>query len=567
MPDNETNNIVLDILYIAKENKLIPEPDKSGNIEYKLRLDKKDFKKQDNMISQIVWRMNEGKNQCGRYEAHYILGIHDDGKFSDLSESVLNNTTNIFRGMVKRAGAKIVSEKTYVFPGNKMITHVVVHRDNKERHILEANVMIVGATGSCKSSLMGRLTYGQKDDGNGFTRKLVLRHTHEKISGNTSSTKYDTIGFMGSNIMNYSVGIEFNMENIYNSSDRLVNLIDLPGDLRYIKTILFAVSSVKPDNIIVCIPWRTEIDPDPVQYIERNAGMYRLIVRICIVYAVQPIIVLTKSDLVHDVDPAIKSQFVSNILKIFNEWARLDHLDQGDQGDQGDHPENHGSMALLSANPHNSVISIDFYKSPPIEVSGITDQGSDELINTLQGIAAIRPEKTNHDTLFVVNDSFNIPDTGIIFHGTVLYGTVELNQTVDVLCHGIIMKQKIKSLHRKTLDVELLRTRESGSLTFYGKNDKLLDKTMMIIGPSWERHIVTKTRVVSQFNDIKLKPQQYLLFVNNNIITVLLFQTNDNLIFEVQCTCNTNFLLNTTIGILKDEQQNYFFVKFIDAFL
>src|SRR5579872_5643477 len=94
---------IIDLLYLPKEGKLIPEPDQSGNIEYKLRLDKKDIKKRDNMISQMLWRMNEGRNQYGRYEAHYILGVHDDGTFSDMTEQALAHTTNILRGIVKKA--------------------------------------------------------------------------------------------------------------------------------------------------------------------------------------------------------------------------------------------------------------------------------------------------------------------------------------------------------------------------------------------------------------------------------------------------------------------------------
>src|SRR5437868_9831432 len=111
--NNVTKNIVLDILYKPEQGKLIPEPDKSGNIEYKLRLDKKDAEKRDNMVSQMLWRMNEGRNLYGRYEANYILGIHDDGSFSDMTEHDLMKSTNILKGIAKKANAKIVSEKIY----------------------------------------------------------------------------------------------------------------------------------------------------------------------------------------------------------------------------------------------------------------------------------------------------------------------------------------------------------------------------------------------------------------------------------------------------------------------
>src|SRR5436190_11039917 len=96
--DSSTSNTIksiIDLLYLPLEGKLIPEPDKKGNIEYKLRLDKKDTKKRDNMISQMLWRMNEGRNLYGKYEANYILGIHDDGTFSNMTEHELITTMNI----------------------------------------------------------------------------------------------------------------------------------------------------------------------------------------------------------------------------------------------------------------------------------------------------------------------------------------------------------------------------------------------------------------------------------------------------------------------------------------
>jgi GTPase len=559
---NTVRNII-DLLYLPTEGKLIPESDKKGNIEYKLRLDKKDMEKRDKMVSQLLWRMNEGYNLYGKYEAHYILGIHDDGTFSNMTEQDLQLSTNILKNITKKANSKIINEKIYVFPVNKMITHIIIRKDYKEKNVPESNIMIMGASSVGKSSLMGRLTYGQKDDGNGFTRKLVLRHRHEKISGTTSQPKYDTIGFTKEkNIINYSVGIDFTLENVYNTADRLLNLIDIPGDIQQsMKTILYTVSSIKPDNIIICIPHsmynildnvsdnisdnkneNNENFMDIEEFIKYHTSMYKFIMTVCIVHHIQPIFVLTKYDLLKENNTIMKNENIfTKISTIFNKW-----------------------MSELNETNNST---IDFSDSACINISNISDYGYAELVEVLGNYCMTNDHDKNKqfkDKLFIVNDVFMIPDIGTIFHGILKYGVVNIDETVTILCHNVITKQKIKSIHRKTLDVERLLPNESGSIMFYGNIEKL-DKTSMIIDESWQKEIRTHSRIKPIFVCTELKSQQYTLFVENNIVTVLLTQTKTDLetIFEINCINNGSFIFDTNIGILKDERQNYFFIQFV----
>lgn len=578
----KTIKSIIDLLYLPAESKLIPESDHTGNIEYKLRLDKKGTEKRDNMVAQMLFRLNEGRNKYGRYEAHYIIGVHDNGTFSDISEQTLALSVNILRGVAKQANSKIVSEKTYVFPGNKLMTHVVIRKDHKERNILESNVMIMGPSEVGKSSLMGKLTYGQKDDGNGFSRKLVLRHMHEKTSGNTSCLKYDTIGFAGENIINYGLGIDFTMENIYTASDRLISLIDIPGDIvAFTKTILYSVLSINPDHIIICIPCKVQ-SISPEQFIKKHIDIYKFILAVCIVYKIQPIIVLTKQDLlIPGKNQCSDSDIGIKICQLFNMWRDelMNRLEESkdlriqesndvqtcfdDDDTLSEQSEEHDSSST-----HFDNKLLDFTTSPCIKVSNITDYGYDELIALLSKISKNKTLCPKHsdtirDRLFVVNDVFTIPDTGTIFHGTLRYGVINVDDIVNVMCHGIVSKHKVKSIHRKTLDVDRLLSGESGSITFEGKSDKI-DKTAIIIDPSWETEMVVKTNIVSAFDSVTLKPQQYTMFVGNNIVTVYVTQSPESdLIFEANSYNDVRFVIDTEIGILKDERQNYFFVRFV----
>jgi GTPase len=562
MLDDVEKNLVLDILYLPKDGCLIPEVDDRDNVEYKLRLDRADLEKCDNMVSQMLWRMNEGKNKYGRYEAHYILGVYDDGRFGGLTDGLLMRTIGCLKSIIKKANAMVVSEKIYAFPENKTLCHVVIRKNQNDRHVPESNIVLLGASNSGKSSVMGRLTYGQKDDGNGFTRKLVLRHSHEKVSGVTTSIKYDTIGFVGSGsenidipiqhfgdptLINYGIGIDFNLENIYNTSDRLINIIDPPGDIKYTKTILRTISSIRPEYTIICIPCYDNTDKmlDCFEFVEKNKDIYQLIVMACQTFDIQPIIVLSKMDLSESDN---LDQSIDRIIQTFQEWTI------GYDGRM-----------------------INFKNVPIIKVSNITDQGYELLINSLSQIKMPKIKNSfemHSEKLFVVNDSFTIPDTGTIFHGIVLCGTLVVDDQIDIYCHGVVAKKKIKSIHRKTLYVDRLYTGESGSITFHGKIDKYIDKTLIIMDQTVQKNIVPSATIVSLFG-VPIKPQQYSLFISNNIVTVILTQlissaSDDgsnklrNELYKIQCIGSANFPLINKIGVLKDEQNNYYFIKFIN---
>ncbi len=503
---------LIDTLYDSINNKLVPENEK-GNVEYKLRLDLKEKSKKENMVAQILWRMNEGKNETGRHEAHYVLGVNDDGTFSDMTEKDLNQTAHIFRGIVNKANAKVALQKIYVFPNNKMIYYIMIKKKNHDKFVPEFNLMIMGPSDVGKSSMMSRLTFCQKDDGKGFARKLVLRHNHEKSTGVTSSIKYDTIGFNGDTMVNYGMGLEYSLEDIYNSSEKLINLIDLPGDMKYIKTILHSVCSINPDCILILIPL------DDIGKLKEQETYYSLIRNITDLYKIQPIIVFTKSDI------SKKDVNVDELYSLTN--------------------------------------SINFEKSSCVKVSNVTDEGYDDLISLID-VNTIQTKQVHNDSykLFIINNVFKVYDAGLIFHGNMIYGSISVGEVVDVFCNNQIYKKEIKSIHKKTLDVEKLFSGESGCITF--RNSAELDKTSSIINENVLMDMIKNKIIIFPYNcsNEDIKSQQYLFFTSNTITTVNVTRDEITKKFTLQGANDSKFLIlpDQKFGMLKDEQQNIFFV-------
>lgn len=510
-------------------NKLLPESDKTGNIEYKWRLDKKDLSKLDNMVAQMIRRMDEGKRIYGTHEANYIIGVMDDGRLTDCDENMLNKSLNILHHVSTLANAVIIHKKIHNFVNN-IFMHVIVQKKNIIVQRPESDIMIMGPYDSGKSSMMGRLVHGQCDNGNGFCRKLILRHVHEKESGNTSSLAYDTIGFKNFNLINYSCGFDFGMENIYKCSDTLVNIIDTPGCMKYIKTNIHAVSSIRPKFIIMCIPLDfTSVNENIYDILNENKEMYIFVLKLCIAFDIVPIFTLTKCDRV--LTEMNIDTYKENIGTLFNTW-----------------------MCEINSK------HINFLLHEYIFISSVTNEGYDKLINVLSShnSGKATPEQ-NDNILFVINETFVIPEMGCIFHGSLKHGELKVNDIVNVLHHGIIRKMKIKTIQRKTLDVRTLYAGETGSITFFG-NDKIIDKTAMIVGDYWKDNIINKCHITSVFTDVENKinvNKKYVMYVANNIVNVELTHVGDN---KYELISNMPFF-KSDICILRDDNHNYHFIK------
>ena len=68
-------------------------------------------------------------------------------------------------------------------------------QDETHPYIKEIRLVVIGNVDSGKSTLVGCLSKGIKDDGRGYARKFVFNFQHESESGRTSSMAEEIIGF------------------------------------------------------------------------------------------------------------------------------------------------------------------------------------------------------------------------------------------------------------------------------------------------------------------------------------------------------------------------------------
>lgn len=228
---------------------LIEEND-DGYIEYKWRLDLKSNNNLKKLVSQLLWRLNEGKELIGIYESHYVLGVFDNGSFGKLTKEELDITIDIFKNIVHKASAEISFSEFFQFDHSHMF-YCVVKLKPYDKKIDEINVIVCGGEQVGKTTLISNLCYSVKDDGNGKIRDLVHTHDHEKQTGNTTSIHKEIIGIKNNKLINYDH--THNWEEIAKTSDKIINIYDTPGNKKYFKNVLKALQTYMIDiMLIVC---------------------------------------------------------------------------------------------------------------------------------------------------------------------------------------------------------------------------------------------------------------------------------------------------------------------------
>lgn len=437
----------------------LPEDDE-GYIEYKLRLDTKGKFGLEKLYSQMNWRLEEGQSLLGKKEAHYLLGVTDNGKLGELTIDEINSTFDIFLTIVNKCQADVVEkiEKTYE---NGSIIYAIVSKKEK-RKIKELNVAFVGPHQHGKTTTIGNLVHSCPDDGNGYTRSLIFKHEHEKLTGYTSSVKKEILGIKGNRIVNYASGMKGEWGDIVNMSDRVINLIDLPGHFKYLKTTLFGLESYDLDAICIIV--------DKEKYIEESD---KVVVDLYKNYAIS-LGIQYKIVWINDTEPELQELVYDEITISNKSKGKLNSLEKF--------------------------------------LSEITDN--------------VCYTSENSPLLFSVIEKYTIQDSGIIFSGIVKYGNLEIGQNVFLTNGKDYLETTIKSIHKKQIDSQRLYQKETGALILdIGMKPEIDISKYTIITDSYYpmSNEIYFNVIWSSLQEeyYKLIAQRALLFIDNNIIQVM----------------------------------------------
>ena len=275
-------------------------------------------------------------------------------------------------------------------------------------YLKEIRIAVIGNVDSGKSTLVGCLTKGIKDDGRGYARQFVFNYQHETESGRTSSIAEEIIGFKDGKLVSAGrVNEKKNVawKEIATQSDHVITFLDLCGHEKYLKTTMYGVSALLPHYAIILIG--------------ANMGVQRMTkehIGIVVSLGIPFFVVFTKIDIAPKEKKEKTISTVTSLLKTGLQKIAFNVKSSSD-----------ATFAAKGIADGNLV--------PIFQISTVTDEGVNDLKTFLSQLSPKFPNfsdfcilKTPKDkTEMLLDHAFNTK-FGCIHAGVIVSGKIELNQ-------------------------------------------------------------------------------------------------------------------------------------------
>lgn len=299
--------------------------------------------------------------------------------------------------------------------------------------IPEVCCAVLGNVDAGKSTLLGVLSRGLRDDGRGKARSCIFRHPHEIETGRTSSVGQEMIAFDAHGrhlVPPSSVNLSSQQqvwESVFPQAAKAITFFDLAGHERYLRTTMFGLSGHAPSYAMLLVGAN---DGGGL------LGMTKEHLLLAWSLALPVILVVTKVDLAPDsVREATLQGLVRAIKKLSG--SRKTPFVVKEPTD-----------ALTCAASLGSIC-------PIVQVSAVTCDGLDLLSLLLNGLPLPPPLPISDHVEFYVNETYSVPGVGTVVSGPLLHGSIKVGQTLhlgpDTL--GKFNPVTIKSIHLKRISV------------------------------------------------------------------------------------------------------------------
>tara|TARA_B110000208_G_scaffold182851_1_gene234989 strand:- start:452 stop:1951 length:1500 start_codon:yes stop_codon:yes gene_type:complete len=468
-----------------------------GNIEYKRDLLKIDNERKIHMSSQMKWRIAEGNGK-----AYYYIGINDDGSFYGLKYKELNLSIKILKEITKIINVKIVNINKIKIEC-KFYAIIIIENNLKQKNI---KIAFLGGTQCGKTTTINILMNGIKDDGKGLARLSLFNHKHEVLNGKTSSIATQILGYKNNICINSSC---ISNNDIIRNSDKIVNLIDYPGSLKYSKTIFSKLLSMYPETIIITInPFKTNFD------------ILKFYLKYCKINNIYFLVLFTNND---------KKKFLKKIINIINFFKNNKiKLNNYEKLNKKIDIQSYYYLSISNINKHNYLILYEYIN----KVSNI-EFNFDKSLN-----------KNNNEIQII--QKYSNYELGTIFSGYSLNGKFNKNDIAFIRNNNEWNKIQIKSLHMNQNEYTAIEKNNILGIMFdILDNNIILDKPTLIVDKVDTYTYINKINfkiVFKSYKKLNLKKGiEIIIFIRNNImISKLLDFNDDDLIVEL----SKNIIIN-----------------------
>ncbi|KAI1719544.1 elongation factor tu GTP binding domain-containing protein [Ditylenchus destructor] len=342
-----------------------------------------------------------------------------------------SNSRNTMQGF---DGAKLIllNETTFTrstgpsCEETKIFKEVLVQKLPDNRKLIDLRLAILGSAEAGKSTLCGVLTQGTLDNGQGKTRLNLFRFRHEFRSGKTSSICLDFVGFSSEGeLINYK---DHTLEEVIERSSRLITLIDLAGDRKYLKTTIYGVSGYQPHYCVLIINAKTGA-----------TAVTREHLGLAIALDIPVFAIITKVDLVDDKQHERVLRSVENLISTLGRKIVAKRILCRDD-----------IISCADSMPNREIL-------PIFSVSSVTGLNLDLLTPFLNLLPQTSPAifkqcqiTANNSPLFYVDEIFQSEKVGTVVCGILSEGIIHQGQSIQIGPdkEGCYAKGVVESIHR-----------------------------------------------------------------------------------------------------------------------
>ena len=325
---------------------------------------------------------------------------------------------------------------------------------------------VIGNVDSDKSTLVGWLTKGIKDDGRDYARKYVFNFQHETESGRTSYIAEEIIGITNGKIihsgrLNEKKNVSW--KEIASQSGHVITFLDLCGHEKYLKTTMYDVSALMP-------------------HYATNMGVQLMTkehLGIVVSLGIPFFIVFTKIDIA---PKEVKEKTINHFTTLLRGGLKKTVFNVKSSND--------AEFAANYISDGNIV--------PIFQVSTVSGDGIEDLKNFLSILTPKFPKindfsiiKSPKDKTEVLLDNAFNTKVGSIFAGIVVSGKIEVNQKLLIgpTLEGDFKLVQIREIHFLRVNVNELCCGNSYSLKLksldksFELNINIFRKGMVLLDP------------------------------------------------------------------------------------
>eukprot|EP00164_Ancoracysta_twista_P003930 GFYU01005268.1.p1 GENE.GFYU01005268.1~~GFYU01005268.1.p1 ORF type:complete len:608 (+),score=145.32 GFYU01005268.1:107-1930(+) len=494
----------------------LPQEIEEGNIEYKLKLVDPSPERFEHLVSQMKWRLQEGQG-----EAIYELGVEDNGLPTGITADEMKASIATLSKMADELEADVTVLRQR--DGEiGVVAEVLVRRFADDQQFFELRVATVGNVDAGKSTLLGVLTRGGLDNGRGLARTNLFRHKHEVESGRTSSVSHEILGFDSrGEVTNYSSMRPKTWTDICENASKVITFIDLAGHEKYLKTTVSGLTGMAPDFVMLMVGANMGI-----------VGMTKEHIGVALALKVPIFVVVTKVDMC---PPNVLASTLDQLSKLLKSPGCR-------------------KMPMSVRTVDDVLVVAQNFTSdricPIFQVSNVTGENLDLLRMFLNLVPARTQwnQQLQSPAEFHIDDTFSVPGVGTVVSGTLLAGTISMNQTLQIGPDklGKFTPVQVKTIHRKRVPVRTVKAGEAASFNLRKIKRSQIRKGMVLVDSNttpkacWE--FEAEILILYHSTTIGLRYQAVVHCGNVRQSAMIISMSNDVLRTGDKARCRFRFL-------------------------